>query len=785
MKKISNYIPTFLIVITIVAIFRSFFFDNLYPFPGNFLLAWFEPWKTENISNGVISIPHKPVGDDVFRQIYPFKVLGMEMIKKMELPLWNPYNGAGTPLFATAHIGFLNPFNVVFFLFENHLAWSFFIILQLFLIGFLMYLYSRKIALSQKASLLSTFSFLFSGFVITRSIYGDYDYAIATLPLLLYLIESYIQDKSKKILLLPLVVSFLFFSVQPQITFYILIFFYTYSIYRLHKTHQFFLKSFFYISSLCVIGIGISSIQIIPTLELLFNSSLNVETSKFIFLRFLLPLHHFISVAIPNYFGNQSTYNYWGYGDYIESIVSIGSVPIFFALFSAFKRKENNLVVFFSFGAIISMILSLNWTVTRFIYELQIPIVSTGIPSRILFLFVFSISILSGIGYDKLLNQKKLNRKHYVFIIIFVISLIALLPTTFVFLNNQISCKNEAITNCSSIAFRNTALEVFGFFSFLVLFFVTRRKDNLGKLASYIPIFVIVLLGIYNSDKFLPFSKKETFNPQNELIHYLKTKTSNSRIFGYDNASIKTNFATYFHFFDPNYYDPLYNKRYGELVSYVNYKNATSLLRSDVEIVNNAIAELDLKERRKRLFQLLSIRYEIYSKKDTDKDVLKNIVFENPHWIVTENKTILPRAYLIKNAEKKYNDYEILTRLFSSDFDPFSSAIIEGKELPLLKGGKNYEKPVIKNYRQNNVIIETNSSDNSILVLSDNYYPGWKVYVDGKQSKIYRANYTFRSVYLASGKHLVEFKYEPESFKLGLNLTLLSLVAWIIAFKYS
>jgi len=56
--------------------------------------------------------------------------------------------------------------------------------------------------------------------------------------------------------------------------------------------------------------------------------------------------------------------------------------------------------------------------------------------------------------------------------------------------------------------------------------------------------------------------------------------------------------------------------------------------------------------------------------------------------------------------------------------------------------------------------------------LSDTYYPGWKVYIDKKPGKIYRADYILRAVYLEPGKHIVKFRYGPFSFKIGFMITL-------------
>ncbi len=58
------------------------------------------------------------------------------------------------------------------------------------------------------------------------------------------------------------------------------------------------------------------------------------------------------------------------------------------------------------------------------------------------------------------------------------------------------------------------------------------------------------------------------------------------------------------------------------------------------------------------------------------------------------------------------------------------------------------------------------------LVLSDTYYPGWKAYVDGREERIYQADYFLRAVFLSSGLHKVKFIFDPLSFKLGLWMTL-------------
>ena len=71
-------------------------------------------------------------------------------------------------------------------------------------------------------------------------------------------------------------------------------------------------------------------------------------------------------------------------------------------------------------------------------------------------------------------------------------------------------------------------------------------------------------------------------------------------------------------------------------------------------------------------------------------------------------------------------------------------------------------------------------SEPSLAILSDAYYPGWKVFVDGKERKIVRANHGLRGVKVKPGDHVVEFLYQPWSFRIGLWFSLVSLIGGVV-----
>lgn len=82
------------------------------------------------------------------------------------------------------------------------------------------------------------------------------------------------------------------------------------------------------------------------------------------------------------------------------------------------------------------------------------------------------------------------------------------------------------------------------------------------------------------------------------------------------------------------------------------------------------------------------------------------------------------------------------------------------------------------------ISIRTHNSQPGLLLLSDQYYPGWTARIDGKEAKILRANIFSRAVEVPAGEHQVVFSFEPASLSAGLGIAgavascLLGLLLW-------
>nr|MBP6687082.1 YfhO family protein [Lacibacter sp.] len=70
---------------------------------------------------------------------------------------------------------------------------------------------------------------------------------------------------------------------------------------------------------------------------------------------------------------------------------------------------------------------------------------------------------------------------------------------------------------------------------------------------------------------------------------------------------------------------------------------------------------------------------------------------------------------------------------------------------------------------------ESNAATNQFAVFSEVYYTaGWNAFIDGKKTEIVKTNYALRGLAVPAGKHKIEFRFEPKSYKLGDTLNLVS-----------
>jgi hypothetical protein len=136
----------------------------------------------------------------------------------------------------------------------------------------------------------------------------------------------------------------------------------------------------------------------------------------------------------------------------------------------------------------------------------------------------------------------------------------------------------------------------------------------------------------------------------------------------------------------------------------------------------------------------------------------------NGSYALIELTEALPRAKLYSNWQIVTNDQAVLAQLPAPSFDPERSVFVtDGLPAAPPASGTNDNPGTVEfvSYAPKNIVLRTDGTAPSVMLLNDRFDPNWKVRVDGKPEPLLRCNYIMRGVYLASGAHTVEFRFEP------------------------
>ncbi|HXE41786.1 MAG TPA: hypothetical protein VN516_02085, partial [Candidatus Baltobacteraceae bacterium] len=118
------------------------------------------------------------------------------------------------------------------------------------------------------------------------------------------------------------------------------------------------------------------------------------------------------------------------------------------------------------------------------------------------------------------------------------------------------------------------------------------------------------------------------------------------------------------------------------------------------------------------------------------------------------------------------NGFLILKKLAEPSFDPWSTVLISDS-IPAPAGGTNEDSGMVefKSYSPKKIIFTTKAATPTVLLLNDKYDLHWRVWIDGKETTVLRANFIMRGVYLPAGDHTVEFYFGLPSRPLYITVT--------------
>lgn len=778
MKSKNKLFICLLFIGILLLFFYKTVFKGYVPIPGDLLVSEYNPWKTYSYLGYVPgSYPTKVQYFDTIRQIYPWKSLVISLIKQGQIPLWNPYNFSGTPLMANFQSAVFYPLNIVYLFCSQIAGWTILIMLQTFLASIFTYMFCRKIGIGKIGSILSSIAFSYSLFMSVFLEYNTIGHVILWIPLLLFLFERSLEKLSGlEIILFSISLAFSVFAGHFQIFGFVLIFVLIYIFARIFflswKTSKK-VKHAGLFMSLIILSIGISAIQLIPGIELIGQSARNMQSYSNLLNNLLIQPQQLILFLSPDFFGNPATRNYLLPDSYPGNAIYIGIIPFIFALIGILELKKNYHVLFFATASLLILLFITRNPVSAVFYHIQIPLFSTSSPNNAIFLLTFFLSMLAGFGMNSWVNQKK-NIHQILGLISCVFMVVWIGISIFHWRSN----------------FNNFILSTFIFFIFVILILASNYIKNKKSVFAFLFIAVSVLDLFYYFQKFNPFVPQDLIFPKTDIFSTLYKNSGINRFWGYGTAAVEPNFQTQYFLFSPDGYDPLYPKRYGEFIQSTNQGLISKVFnnqnRSDA-VIAGGYGELDFSTNKYRIkvLDLLGVKHildriENGSTIKTFPSGQFSLIYQKEGWRIFNNLEAAQRAFLTTDYKVFKTDKEFEEIFFSGSFNPAKTVLLEEDINIPVSNKENKSNIKFTSYSANTITLNTYSDITSLLFISDTYYPGWKAYIDGTSSRIYRADYDFRSIIVPKGNHVVVFNYEPESFYLGIKITIISILSLIL-----
>lgn len=741
MKKILKFWPFLVFVGATITLYWQVFLKGLVAFPGDLLVGAYLPWLDSKWGFPT-GVPVKnPIITDVMSQFYMWRSLVSEGWRHLQIPLWNPYSYSGYPLLATFHSGVFYPLNLIHVLLGDIHGWNFLVMFPSLASSITMYFFLKQIKTNKIGAVVGGIIYAYCGFAINWAQFISAAQAMIWMPLVFIVLEKYFESKRVVFLYwLPLIFFLLITSGHFQIMVYISVLTVVYFVWKWMEEKNVRLI----ISAIlpAILMVGLVAFQLFPTLELTKYGLRSEENYISGYNYGLLPIKYLTTLIAPDYYGNPTTGNYFGVYTYNEVIFYCGVLAIFCFVLSLFLFKSNKYVRFFVITAVISFMFGFDTPLGRSIYAFKIPGVSTSAAGRIAVIFAFSLAILAGIVISKL---EKINLKKVLIAVGVMVSFYFIVYYLAKYSDEilaPMAGTSLTLIQRRAVTLRNLILPGVFVASYSVILLLSKKwKVFTGALL------LLICLEMFRFGwKYTPFVPERIVYPDTPITTFIKEK-GKTEVFRIERERAEIMpLATWmqYRFMSPSGYDPMaideYVRIYQEKIN-GNYSGLVSRFSELERYDSKALGEFNVK------YLLVVKRNEIGVIGGNDinhaidqKQWIK--VFETTGTAVLENTNYQPRAryWDSKDGEVK-----------------------------------------ITSYTPNTINISYSNGAGKTLLLADTWYPGWKAFVNSNEVGIEKCDGIFRCVKLTDQDGEVVFDYQPQSFWLGIKISILSAIAVLIA----
>ncbi|GMU96493.1 YfhO family protein [Ignavibacterium album] len=168
------------------------------------------------------------------------------------------------------------------------------------------------------------------------------------------------------------------------------------------------------------------------------------------------------------------------------------------------------------------------------------------------------------------------------------------------------------------------------------------------------------------------------------------------------------------------------------------------------------------------LWNMLNVKY-IIANQPVGLPGLKP-VYTSGNTVVMQNENSLPRLFFVNKIEK-ISALEYLNKMKAGDINPAEISIVENANLKIDPVDSTASIKILK-YDEALIEAEINASGNNFVFIGNSYHPGWKAYLNGVKTEIYKTNHGYLGVVIPEGRHLLKVEYAPESFFIAKNIAL-------------
>ncbi|HEX4121721.1 MAG TPA: YfhO family protein [Verrucomicrobiae bacterium] len=689
--------------------------------------------------------------------------------QQKSFPLWNPDLCCGVPNLGEIQGALLFPIRLLLSPLDPFSASGLSAFLKLCLAGWFTILYVRLLGVSPPGAFLAGLVFSLSGFMIVWLGHPHVNSAM-WLPLLLYFVEKSLKAAPPSDLRywagFSLAFAFMILGGHPPTAIHVTIVVALYFTFRLMESGR---QQIFRRTALlaCAIAVGLllSAPQILPFLEYYRQSSSVQSSVSMARWSYHLDFASLLHYLLPNIVGNptrgfddmQKLLGWHESSNFSESTGYVGIVPLFFALCEISLRRCK-FTKFFLALAIGSLLLAFG--VPPFPALLHaLPIFSNISERRLLMVVGFSLAVLAGFGWDEF-NRTRNTRRARIVAIAFCAIVGAALLCFWCVIGPRVHILDAPHW---SFVMRQLLVLAGGMTAVVVLVLWPANWKAWIPMAACLIWTAFDLL--YFASGFNPAIPRSLYFPKTPGIEWLQKDRSNFRIFG--GSVLSPDAAEVFGLSDARGMDFMTVRRYEELITgksgdFFFYQNPMGFPKT---------------------FLLLNVKYVLQPANTPLNSPYFELVYSG-EMLIYRYKPCRDRALLVYDSQVEPDRAAILARVSSPQFDPRKLLLLEDQptaveppaavpmDEPITNGAAQ-----IVSYEPDEVIIDASLSKPGCLLLLDTWFPGWTATVNGRPAPIHRADYNFRAVSLSVGKSTVRFSYRPTSFRVGLYLCAVGVLA--------